>query len=184
MAAERSFRTLSVEATEALAAAVGALAGVDLVVCLDGDLGAGKTAFVRGLARGLEVTEPVSSPTYTLMHTYPGRLELYHFDAWMEGREAAFLEGGGAEWLHAGGVAVVEWAARVATWLPDERLEVLLEHEGAPAATEACDGYDPYADRPRRLRFRAIGPGPVALLGALEVPTGASELPENPDRTP
>lgn len=120
----------SVEATEALAAELGARLRAGDVLALDGELGAGKTAFVRGLARGLEVLEQVRSPTYVLMHVYSGRLELYHFDAWMEGREEAFLADGGSEWLRAGGVAAVEWAARVAAWLPLPRLAVRLAHAG------------------------------------------------------
>jgi tRNA threonylcarbamoyladenosine biosynthesis protein TsaE len=103
------------------------------VLALDGELGAGKTAFVRGLARGLGVEEPVSSPTYVLMNVYSGRLELYHFDAWMERREEAFLADGGSEWLRAGGVCAVEWASRVADWLPLPRLAVRLAHAGSQA---------------------------------------------------
>jgi tRNA threonylcarbamoyladenosine biosynthesis protein TsaE len=99
------------------------------VVALDGELGSGKTRFVRGLARGLGIAEPVSSPTYTLMHSYEGegaRLPLYHFDAWMAGREAAFLEGGGVEWMLGEGISAVEWAERVADLLPVPRLSVCL----------------------------------------------------------
>ncbi len=169
MAAERHFETTCAEDTEALAEALGRLLTADLVVTLDGELGTGKTTFTRGLAAGLEVTEPVSSPTYTLMHTYPGRLELYHFDAWMEGREAAFLDGGGAEWFRAGGVAVVEWAARVADWLPEERLGVRLEHRGS-------GGAEPWLDGRRGIRLRARGAAAEAVLAALEPPPGVTEL--------
>jgi tRNA threonylcarbamoyladenosine biosynthesis protein TsaE len=123
----------SVEATEALAAEIGARLRPGDVLALDGELGSGKTAFVRGLARGLEVDEPVHSPTYVLMNAYSGRLELYHFDAWMEGREEAFLADGGSAWLRAGGVAAIEWAERVAPWLPLPRLSVRLSHAGPEA---------------------------------------------------
>ena len=118
----------SAEATEALAAAVGTFLAPGDVVALRGELGAGKTCFVRGAARALGVAGPVASPTYTLMHAYEGRLPVYHLDAWMQGRGEAFLEDGGAEWLRADGVALVEWAERVAPWLPPARLDVLLEH--------------------------------------------------------
>jgi len=128
--AERAWTSRDPEATEALGEALGRAAFPGLVVALDGDLGAGKTCFVRGLARGLDVTEPVSSPTYALMATHSGRIPLHHFDAWMEGRERAFLADGGFEWLDGGGVAAVEWAARVASVLPPERLELRLEHVG------------------------------------------------------
>jgi tRNA threonylcarbamoyladenosine biosynthesis protein TsaE len=130
VASARVWRCESPQATEDLACALGSRLRAGDVLALDGELGAGKTAFVRGLARGLGVAEPVSSPTYVLMNVYSGRLELYHFDAWMEGREEAFLADGGSEWLSAGGVSAVEWAARVADWLPLPRLAVRLAHAG------------------------------------------------------
>lgn len=127
---ERAWTSRDPEATEALGEAIGRAAEPGLVVALDGDLGAGKTCFVRGLARGLGVRETVTSPTYALMASYAGRLPLHHLDAWMEGRERAFLADGGAEWLDGEGVSVVEWAARVADALPAERLEIELAHSG------------------------------------------------------
>lgn len=155
----------SVEETEDLAAALGERLRPGDVLALDGELGAGKTAFVRGLARGLGVEGPVSSPTYILMNVYSGRLELYHFDAWMEGREQAFLADGGGEWLRADGVAVVEWAERVADWLPRPRLGVRLAHAGPEE---------------RRIELEVLrGPdgsdgGLDAVLGGLPLPGGAS----------
>lgn len=128
MGRERTLRSLSPEATEELGARLGATLGPGCVVALRGELGAGKTVLVRGLARGLGIEEAVTSPSFTLMHEFEGRCPLYHFDAWMSGREELFLEGGGAEYLGGDGVAVVEWADRVSEWLPDERLEILLEH--------------------------------------------------------
>lgn len=128
--AERAWTSRDPEATEALGEAIGRVAFAGLVVALDGDLGAGKTCFVRGLARGLDVSEPVSSPTYALMATHAGRIPLHHFDAWMEGRERAFLADGGSEWLDGGGVAAVEWAERVIHVLPDDHLAIRLEHVG------------------------------------------------------
>ncbi len=135
--AQRAFRSHSTEATEAfgeaLARAIEAqpeLVRAGVAVTLEGELGTGKTAVVRGIARGLGSEDAVHSPSFTLMHTYKGRLPVYHFDAWMEGRERAFLEGGGAEWLEDGGVALIEWASRVETWLPLPRLGLILRHVG------------------------------------------------------
>ena len=156
MLAERVFESDSLEQTEELAAQIGAGLEAGDVLALDGELGSGKTSFVRGLALGLGVGEPVSSPTYVLMNAYVGRLDLYHFDAWMEGREQAFLADGGDEWLRAGGVAVIEWASRVSDWLPLPRLEVVLEHQGPER---------------RRIRLGVAGtPGQDAgrLLGLLQ----------------
>src|SRR5262245_31785188 len=130
MGAELVLVTRSPEATESLGEAIGRQLAPGAVVALDGELGSGKTCLVRGLARGLGVEETVSSPSFTLMHEYRGRLTLHHFDAWMAGREQAFLEAGGAEALDGDGVAVIEWAERVRAYLPPARLSVRLAHAG------------------------------------------------------
>jgi tRNA threonylcarbamoyladenosine biosynthesis protein TsaE len=147
--AERRFVSHSPEATEALGRWLGERLGPGSLLALDGELGSGKTTFVRALARGLGVQGPVTSPTYALLQTYPGRLELAHFDAWMERRERSFLSEGGWEWLGADGVAVVEWAARVADWLPAERLAIEFAHRGAEQRT---------------LRLEVLGEGPRARV--------------------
>ncbi|MCP5021528.1 MAG: tRNA (adenosine(37)-N6)-threonylcarbamoyltransferase complex ATPase subunit type 1 TsaE [bacterium] len=117
------------EATQAFAAALGQRLWAGAVLALAGDLGAGKTTFVRGLARGMGIEDPVSSPTYTLMHSYQGSgLDLYHFDAWMEGRQKAFLQEGGDGVLDTDGVVVVEWAPRVAQFLPERVLQIEFSH--------------------------------------------------------
>lgn len=162
------------DAGEALGARILArpeLAVGGLVIALEGELGAGKTTWIRGLARGLGSRDRVHSPSFTLMHTYEGELPLFHFDAWMEGRERAFLEGGGSEWLHgdAGGeggaaVAAVEWASRVDAWLPLPRLHLRIEPLGPlgpPGPPMLSGGAPPDADelppRPRQLTLTALG---------------------------
>ncbi len=122
------FHSASSEATGALAERIGQRIEAGTVLCIDGDLGAGKTLFVKGLARGLEVEECVDSPTFTLMNQYRGRLELFHFDAWMQGRERAFLEGGGEEFLHAHGVTAIEWGGRVLDLLPRPLIWIEMAH--------------------------------------------------------
>ena len=167
MAPESHVRRLlseSPEATEALGVALASLAIPGLVVALDGDLGAGKTCFVRGFARGLGVVDPVSSPSFTLMHEYPGRLTLYHLDAWMQARGEAFLEDGGTEWLRSDGVALVEWAERLADWLPAERLSLRLSHLGPKRRAIEVDG-------------SACPPALQASLAALALPEGVREAP-------
>ncbi len=128
----RAWLAESVEATEALGEALGAAALAGLLIVLEGELGTGKTTLVRGLARGLGITSPVTSPTFTLMNDYrdEGRLSLHHFDAWMEGRERSFLADGGAEVIGADGVCAVEWGERVEEDLPEPRLHVHLAHRG------------------------------------------------------
>lgn len=157
----RTFLSHSPAATEALGEIIGCHVAPGAVIALDGDLGSGKTCFVRGLARGLDVEDAISSPTYALLQTYTGRLELYHYDAWMEGRERAFLADGGIEWLDAGGVAVIEWSERVADWLPSPRLAIAFEHRGPShrLVTVAIVGANEAGD-PRLLAcIEALEPG-------------------------
>jgi tRNA threonylcarbamoyladenosine biosynthesis protein TsaE len=172
-ALERRLVSRSGAATAALGEALGARLAAGAVVAIDGELGAGKTTLVRGLARGLGVERGVASPSYTLMHTYTGRLPVFHYDAWMQERERAFFEGGGAEWLEAGGVALVEWAERVADWLPEPRLHVLLLHPPAPRT-----GSDPGW---RRIHLTALGGPPEGALRDLvlhlPLPEGVTEEP-------
>lgn len=107
-------RTTSPEATEELAMRLGALLPAGTLIRLEGDLGAGKTCLTRGLARGLEVPadEPVTSPTYTLLNQYQGRLPLHHFDLYrLQGGEDLF-EIGLEECCASPGVTVLEWAER------------------------------------------------------------------------
>lgn len=165
----RVFLSRSPEATEALGATLGAGLVAGAVVALSGELGSGKTTLVRGLARGLGVAGPVTSPSFTLMHEHPGPLALYHFDAWMAGREALFLEGGGAEYLGGEGVAVVEWAERIEAWLPAPRLAVRLDHRGPAersielAVVPSAAGEEPRAKALEELLdglLEAIAAGP------------------------
>jgi tRNA threonylcarbamoyladenosine biosynthesis protein TsaE len=159
------FESGSEEATRALGAALGARLAAGDVVALEGDLGAGKTAFVRGLAQGLGSAGPVQSPTYTLARSYDdGRLPLQHLDAYLEGRERAFLLDGGAEWLSQAGVVAVEWAERVADLLPEVRLVVRIEHRARDvrAIELAVQGAGPRAEElARRLAGVALPGGPL-----------------------
>lgn len=163
----RRFVSHAPEATEALGEAIGRAACAGLVLTLDGDLGAGKTCFVRGLARGLEVDDPVTSPTFALMNEYEGRLPLLHCDAWMEGRERAFLADGGVERFGGGAVAVVEWGERVADQLPRPHLWVQLAHAGGSKAEET---------RLCGIGIRGIGPELEALIRDLVPPDGLEEV--------
>jgi tRNA threonylcarbamoyladenosine biosynthesis protein TsaE len=128
MARERTLHSASAAATEALGAALGELLAPGTLLLLDGELGAGKTCLVRGLARGLGVRERISSPTYALMQSYAARHgPFHHLDAWMEGRERSLLAEGGAELLCAPAISAIEWAARVEDQLPPERLRIAIE---------------------------------------------------------
>jgi len=118
----------SVAETEAVAAALAESLRGGECIALDGDLGAGKTQFVRGLVRGLGGSpRAVSSPTFVLLNVYDsGRLKVYHLDAYRVGGADDFEAIGFTELLAQGGVVVVEWAARVESLLPPDRIRVTI----------------------------------------------------------
>ena len=104
------------------------------VVALVGDLGAGKTHFVKGLLQGLESTDEVTSPTFTLIHEYRGgRLPVFHFDFYRLNQLAEVAEIGFDDYLEEGGIAVVEWADRFLQAFPERTRWLRLE---APNASE------------------------------------------------
>ena len=113
------FITNGPEETEALGARLARALGPGAVVAFTGDLGAGKTAFVRGLARGLGIPDRVTSPTFTIVNEYEGgRLPLFHFDLYRLGCADELFDIGWEDYLARGGVCAVEWS---------ERREELLE---------------------------------------------------------
>lgn len=127
-----TIRSTSAEETEALGERLGGLLAAGDMVALYGDLGAGKTTLVRGLARGLGSPDRVSSPTFVLMHVYDGRLPVYHFDAYRLSGPSDLLGIGAEEYLEGDGVAVVEWSERALGILPEERLDVFLSAGPSP----------------------------------------------------
>ncbi len=124
------FITHSPEETESLGAALGNILPAGTIVAYRGDLGAGKTAFTRGLARGLGYTQPVTSPTYTIVNEYlGGRLPLFHFDMYRLFSSDDLWDIGWEDYLDRNGICAVEWSERVtdamedATWVTIEKLE-------------------------------------------------------------
>jgi tRNA threonylcarbamoyladenosine biosynthesis protein TsaE len=119
-------RTSSAEETKALAAALAELARPGDLLLLAGDLGSGKTAFTQGYGAALGVDDLITSPTYTLVHTYEGRLELNHLDVYRLEALAEVLDLGVPEMLDDGGVTVIEWGDSVSPALPADYLEIRL----------------------------------------------------------
>lgn len=119
-------RTSSVEDTRAAATALSALARAGDVVILVGDLGAGKTAFAQGFGHGLGVTQPITSPTFTLHNQYTGRLVLNHLDVYRLNQLEEAVDLGLPELLDDQSVALVEWGDTIAAALGHEYLEVRL----------------------------------------------------------
>ena len=108
------FLTNSPEETERVGAALGKILEPGSILAYRGDLGAGKTAFTRGLARGLGYTEPVTSPTYTIVNEYlGGRLPLFHFDMYRLASSDDLWDIGWEDYLERGGVCAVEWSENV-----------------------------------------------------------------------
>lgn len=97
------------------------------VVVLTGSLGAGKTTFVQGLAKGLGIDHPVQSPTFTLINEHFGRLPLYHMDVYRLSGDADALDLGLSEYITGDGVCVLEWAERIEDALPDDLLQLVIE---------------------------------------------------------
>lgn len=120
----------SVEETIALGERLGALAGPGDFIALTGELGSGKTHFARGVVAGLGVDRsvPVTSPTYTLMNLYAGRLPLYHFDLYRLAGDQDVAELGFEEYFYGSGVCIVEWAERLRELLPEEHLTILFSY--------------------------------------------------------
>lgn len=98
------------------------------IFCLQGDLGAGKTVFTQGFAKGLEIDEPISSPTFTIVQEYPeGRLPLYHFDVYRIGDVSEMDEIGYEEYFFSDGVCLVEWGNLIQELLPEETVYITIE---------------------------------------------------------
>jgi len=124
-----SVTTHSRDETIALGRRLGELLAAGHVVALVGPLGAGKTTLTKGLAEGLGVEDGrwVTSPTFVLIHEYPGRVDVYHLDAYRLGGPDDAEALGTDELFFGEGVTVIEWADRIAAALPPERLDVRLE---------------------------------------------------------
>jgi len=118
--------TASVDQTRDLAAALAPLARRGDVVVLAGDLGAGKTAFVQGFGWGLEVPDRITSPTFTLVHVYEGRLPVHHLDVYRLEQLSEALDLGLPEMLDDGGVVLIEWGDAILPVLPHDYLEVRI----------------------------------------------------------
>lgn len=119
--------TKSVDDTRALAAELAPFLQARDLVLLAGELGAGKTAFVQGLGRGLGVTEPITSPAFVLVRSYPGRLTLTHLDVYRLDHMQELVDLGIRELLDESGVSAIEWGDVVVPALPADFLQVRLD---------------------------------------------------------
>ena len=142
---ETIYETFSPEETRALGRAAGADAVPGQICTLRGDLGAGKTVFTQGVAEGLGITEPVSSPTFTIVQVYEdGRMPFYHFDVYRIGDIGEMDEIGYEDYFYGDGLCMVEWADKIPE-LPEKRLDITIEKD----PEKGCEY--------RRIRFRKAG---------------------------
>ena len=141
-----TFLTNSPAETEAVGAALARVLPAGTILAYRGDLGAGKTAFTRGLARGLGYTDPVTSPTYTIVNEYlGGRLPLFHFDMYRLGSSDDLWDIGWEDYLARGGICAVEWSENV-----DDAMEnavyVTIEKTGEESRKITIEGGNFLAD--------------------------------------
>ncbi len=122
--------TRSAKETFALGEKLGKRAAAGQVYTLTGDLGTGKTVFTQGAARGLGISGPVCSPTFTILQVYDtGRLPFYHFDVYRIGDVEEMEEIGYEEYFYGKGVCLIEWAEKVRELLPGEAVAVTIEKD-------------------------------------------------------
>jgi tRNA threonylcarbamoyladenosine biosynthesis protein TsaE len=119
--------TMNSEETFQFAERIAAFLHPGDVIALEGDLGAGKTTFTKGMAKGLEIQKTVNSPTFTIIKEYRGKLPLYHMDVYRVAD--SFEDLGFDEYFEGAGVTVVEWAHLIEDQLPPERLTIFLYRE-------------------------------------------------------
>ena len=138
--------SLCPEDTFALGKELGEKAKPGDVICLDGDLGVGKTVFTQGFAAGLGITEPVNSPTFTIVQQYDeGRLPLYHFDVYRIGDISEMDEVGYEDLFFGDGVCLIEWSDLIEEILPEHRTTVTIEKD-------LEKGFDSEKSRWRRIK--------------------------------
>jgi tRNA threonylcarbamoyladenosine biosynthesis protein TsaE len=130
----------TVTATQALAAAIGRHATPGTVIALSGDLGAGKTSFIQGLAVGLAVGDSVTSPTFVMIAEHAGRLPLYHVDLYRTESLAEIRVLGLEELLHGEGVTAIEWAEKAEPLLPPRTIRVSIHGAGDEPRTVRLAG--------------------------------------------
>jgi tRNA threonylcarbamoyladenosine biosynthesis protein TsaE len=139
--------TSSSEATERLGEYIGSRLMKGDILALQGTLAAGKTTITKGIARGLGIDENVTSPTFTLISEYRGRLPLYHMDVYRLDSTEDFINLGVEELLYGDGVCVIEWSEKVMAELPASSIIILLETETDGKRSITVKNW-PYGDFP------------------------------------
>ncbi|WP_246542853.1 tRNA (adenosine(37)-N6)-threonylcarbamoyltransferase complex ATPase subunit type 1 TsaE [Fusibacter paucivorans] len=124
------------------------------ILCLSGDLGAGKTTFTQALCKALGVTEHVTSPTFNIMNQYEGRLPIYHFDVYRIAEPDEMYEIGFDEYLNGMGVSIIEWAPLVEVLIPEDAVWMIIKTTGETSRTICLRGP---SEKLGRLTHEVIG---------------------------
>lgn len=134
---EKLLHIASETETEQFGEAIGRAAEPGSVIALIGDLGTGKTTLTKSIARGLGVTETVTSPTFTIIREYrSGRLPLYHFDVYRIGDPDEMFELGYEEYFYGDGVCVVEWADMIEDLIPEDAMIIYIDRSASEEERE------------------------------------------------
>ena len=128
---EWTYESCQPDDTFNLGAMIGSLVEGGELICLVGELGAGKTLLTQGIARGLDIQERVSSPTFTIVCEYEGRIALVHMDLYRLDEPIMLEDIGFEEYLHHGAVTVIEWAEKAGPFLPAEHLLIQVVQSAA-----------------------------------------------------
>lgn len=123
---EKVFKSQSAEQTKEFAEKLAYKLKPGNVLCMYGDLGAGKTAFVQGLAKGMGISDYVSSPTFTIVNEYDGETPLYHFDVYRISDSLEMFDIGFDEYINGDGICVIEWAELIEDILPEDRINITI----------------------------------------------------------
>lgn len=134
-----------IEETDIFGRRLGELVEAGDVICLNGDLGAGKTTLSKSVGLGLGVEEYITSPTFTIINEYQGRLPLYHFDVYRLNSGEDLYDLGVEDYFYGKGVCLIEWAEQIQDYLPDDRLELWIYRTGNP--DERIVDLKPFGDR-------------------------------------
>lgn len=144
--------------TEKIAETLASFLQAGDVITLTGDLGVGKTAFTKGLAKGLNINERVTSPTFTIVKEYEGKLPLYHMDVYR--LEHSDEDLGFDEYFYGNGVTVIEWAQFIEDFLPNEFLAITIERTGETSRELTFEAigtsYEPYIEKLREVLRRFV----------------------------
>lgn len=130
--ANNTYQTRSAEETLQYAIAFGSRLPPKATLTFSGDLGAGKTTFIRGLAEGAAKIDPreVSSPTYTYLHIYEGTQKIYHFDLYRLPSAQEFLASGFEDYIDTDGICCIEWAEKITPFLPQNSIHIDISYIG------------------------------------------------------